>query len=156
SRLQNSGHALMGAAMKTTLRENQRTAADVCGLFLAIAIDLTMAWLPPDLSLNGAVKLFRRMVKNGMFVRHTPGNGESYFSLTRRAVKLLGLPPRRVGSLGWQALIQHIGVQGACVALGLKKISAADFRREFAELCPRRGGQVNYYAKDDNDDPVWI
>ncbi|HYV38100.1 MAG TPA: hypothetical protein VE988_20610 [Gemmataceae bacterium] len=144
--------------MKTidSLRENQKLVLSLGVAFNALIPELAMAWLT-ELSSNAIRKCFRRMVKAKLLLRYFYGdNRESYYLLSRRAIRLLGIPPRRVSPLGWPALIQAVGVLGICVAANLDKLSAADFAQAFPHLCPRRGFQVGYYALTAENQLVWI
>jgi hypothetical protein len=118
--------------------------------FNLVKIELAGAWF--DLSTNALNKLFRRLCRAGLILH--VGNG--YYMLTRRAVRLLGIPPRRVSAPSLPGFVQATGVVGSCIAAELEKISAADFANNFPELCPRRGAQVGYYAFTPSDGLAWI
>jgi hypothetical protein len=121
--------------MKTVdlLRDNQRLVLSVAAAFGVITLDLARAWLPEH-TMNALRKVLRRLVKARLMHRYTLGEQGHYYVLSRQAVRLLDLPKRRVGPLGWPALIQAIGVLGACVNAELDKLTAAEFANYFPDL----------------------
>jgi hypothetical protein len=137
-----------------SLRTDQRLLLDLAAMFHLVLPGLARAWLPQRGD-NATGKMLRRLARAKLLHKYTFGEREPYYVLSRRAVRLLELPPRRVGPLGWSALIQRVGVLGACVAANLEMLTAADFKRAFCELC-RRGAQTGYYAVTPDDHLAWI
>jgi hypothetical protein len=138
-----------------SLRENQKLVLLLAASFHAIFQELAQAWFP-ELSSNALRKVLRRLVKARLLHRYACGDRDNYYVLSRRAVRLLDLPPRRVGPLGQPALIQALGVLGACVQAGLEKLTAAEFARDFRDLNARRGMQTSYYALTPEDALCWV
>ncbi|MFZ1005209.1 MAG: hypothetical protein WAN65_00125, partial [Candidatus Sulfotelmatobacter sp.] len=86
------------------LRDNQLLMLTLGAAFGLIILELAQAWLPEHSS-NALRKVVRRLVKARLLHRYTLGDQGYYYVLTRQAVRLLDLPKRRVGPLGWPALI---------------------------------------------------
>jgi hypothetical protein len=138
-----------------SLSEDQELLLRLATAFHVIDPALAGAWRP-ERTKNGIRKSLRRLTKAGLLHRYACGGRDNYFVLSRRAVRLLDLPPRRVGPLGWPALIQAVGVLGACARAGLDKLTAADFASHFPDLSPRRGAQSGYYALTPEDGLAWV
>lgn len=106
----------------------------------------------PDTTVDNAARLLDALVECGWLRRHTAGTAANYYLLSSAAAFRLNRHRRVAVPPGYHALVRNYGMLAGCVKLGVDKFTAAEWRQQFAELCPPGARQNGYYL--DHSDPA--
>lgn len=113
---------------------------------LTTAADVS-AHVCPDITPGGTRKWLDRLVAAGWLASFPLLGRETYFLAGLRAVRARGLHDRKARPLGPQAKATAYGTLLYCTRHPVRKLTAAEFRAEFPDLCRERTGEAHYFVE---------
>lgn len=101
----------------------------------------------PDISAGGTRKWLERLAAAGWLRAFPLVERENYYVAGPAAVRDRRLHPRKARAFGPQAKVTAYGTLLFCTRSAVRKLTAAEFRADFPELCRARTNEAHYYVE---------
>ncbi len=141
--------------MSTSLSQltpNRERAVALVLRYGLVTVDAVHRRVCPETTPDNAARLLDALVEGNWLRRYAATAEVPYYLLSSAAAFRLNLHRRVAVPPGYHALVRNYGMLAGCVKLGIDKFTAAEWRQQFAELCPSGARQNGYYL--DHSDPA--
>lgn len=101
----------------------------------------------PEITEGGTRKWFERLTAAGWVNAFPLVERENYYVAGPQAVRVRNLHPRKARAFGPQAKVTAYGTLLFCSRSPVQKLTAAEFRTQFPELCRERTSEAHYYVE---------
>ena len=110
-------------------------------------------YFDPQDTLENVSRVVRRLEKRGLLRKVLCGTEFTYVVMTKRGLRLLGLPPRTPRPLTEQSLPVVLSIASYCAREGIRRLTNQEFFQLYPELW-RPGLKSSNYALVNSDDGV--
>lgn len=101
----------------------------------------------PEITEGGTRKWFERLAAAGWVNAYPLVEREVYYVAGPEAVRARSLHPRKARAFGPQAKVTAYGTLLFCTRSPVRKLTAAEFKRQFPELCRVHTSEAHYYVE---------
>lgn len=138
-------HAPADAGMGTD--ERREAVLDRIDRFGLTTVADAHAHVCPAITEGGTRKWFERLTAAGWFNAYPLVERENYYVAGPQAVRVRNLHPRKARAFGPQAKVTAYGTLLFCTRSPVRKLTAAEFRTQFPDLCRERTSEAHYYVE---------